>query len=77
MPRVATEGGIEFVVHAREQPFEPPHVHVFYGGIEVRIDLDRGQFMDDPPRGKAAAIMRAYRKHAVTIRDAWEKYHKR
>lgn len=77
MPRVATEGGIEFVVHAREQPFEPPHVHVFYGGMEVRIDLDRGQFMDDPPRGKAAAIMRAYRKHAVTIRDAWEKYHKR
>jgi hypothetical protein len=45
--------------------------------MEVRIDLDRGQFMDDPPRGKAAAIMRAYRKHAVTIRDAWEKYHKR
>lgn len=77
MPRVAKEGGIEFVVHLREQPFEPPHVHVFYGSIEVRIDLDRGQFIDEPPPGKAAAIMRAYRKHVVTIRDAWDKYHKR
>jgi hypothetical protein len=77
MPRVATEGGIEFVVHLREQSFEPPHVHVFYGGMEVRIDLDRGQFMDDPPPGKAAVILRAYRKHAVTIRNAWEQYPKR
>ncbi len=77
MPTVAREGGIEFVVYLKEQAFEPPHVHVFCGGSEVRIDLDRGQFMDDPPPGKATAIMRAYRKHVVTIREAWERYHRR
>lgn len=76
MPTVAREDGIEFVVRLKEQLFEPPHVHVFYGGTEVRIDLDRGQFMGNPPPGKAAVILKAYRKHAVKIRDAWEKYHK-
>jgi len=77
MPTVAQEGEFRFVIHTRELPFEPPHVHVRFGDGEVRIELDGGTFLDEPPRGKRRAILRAYSKHAGKIRRAWERIHKR
>lgn len=76
MPIVAEEGEFKFIVRTREYPFEPPHVHVRYAeGKDVRINLENGSLMDRPPRGKAGAIRRAYRKHAAVIREKWEEYH--
>ncbi len=77
MPTVAQEGEFEFIVHTREQRFEPPHVHVRFGGKEVRIELNSGTFMEDPPSGKRAAILKAYKKHAVRIRQVWDEIHRR
>lgn len=75
MPLVAEEGEFKFTVRTRgEHP--PPHVHVKCSdGSEVRINLNDGSFMDPAPKGKARAIKQAYRKHAVKIREAWDKYH--
>jgi len=39
MPTVVREDGYSFVIHTRELPFEPPHVHVRFGREEVRIEL--------------------------------------
>jgi len=75
MPVVAREGEFKFVIYVREQPYEPPHVHVQFGGEEVRIDLNSGDLMDEPPAGKRRAILEAYRKHARKIRKAWARYH--
>ncbi len=77
MPKVVTEGEFDFIINLRELPFEPPHVHVRFGGQEVRIELDAGTFMEQPPGGKGSKIIDAYRKHAAIIRENWDKYHKR
>jgi hypothetical protein len=75
VPTVAREGEFAFIVHTRELPFEPPHVHVRFGGEEVRIELVGGTFLDEPPEGKRRAIVDAYRKHAAAIRAAWDRIH--
>ncbi len=60
MPTVATEGQFRFVVYTRENDFEAPHVHVWVGNEDVcRIDLNSGEFMDQPPSGDYGAILRA------------------
>lgn len=39
---VARDGEFSFIIHTRELPFEPPHMHVSFGGDEVRIELGGG-----------------------------------
>jgi hypothetical protein len=75
MPTVARDGEFRFIVHTDELPFEPPHVHVRFGGQEVRIELDGGTFMEESPLGKYRAILKAYRRHAEEIRAAWARIH--
>ena len=78
MPTVATEGSFRFVIYPRELAFEPPHVHVWLGNENVcRIELNAGTYMDEPPPGRWREILGAYRKHAVTIRQEWDRIHKR
>lgn len=77
MPTVTRDGAFEFIIHTHELPFEPPHVHIRFGGEEVRIELDGGTFMEEPPQGKRRAILMAYRKHSVDIRARWTKIHRR
>ncbi len=77
MPVAAREGEFVFYVYAREHAFEPPHVHVRFGGHEVRIELNGGTFMEPPPPGKGRAILKAYRKHAAMIRAKWAELHAR
>lgn len=60
MPTVVQDGEFTFAVHTRERPFEPPHVHVRFGGEEVRIELGAGTFMDLPPSGSVGR----YGKHS-------------
>ena len=75
MPTVVREGEFSFIVHTREFPFEPPHVHVSFGGEEVRIELLGGTFMEDPPPGKRRAIVVVFRRHVATIWKAWDEIH--
>jgi hypothetical protein len=75
MPTVVRERGLEFIVHSRELPFEPPHVHVRFGKDEVRIELNGGSFMEEPPPGRRRAIMQAYARHAAKIRLVWAQLH--
>lgn len=77
MPTVAREKGIEFIVHTRELPFEPPHVHVRFGDDEVRIELNGGTFLEEPPPGKRRAIVQAYARHVGEIRLAWGRFHEK
>jgi hypothetical protein len=82
MPTVAREGEFAFVVHTREFPFEPSHVHVRLGdGTEVRIELAGGTFMRPDefkvPPGKRRAILEAYRRHAAEILKVWSEIHGR
>ncbi|MCH9035731.1 MAG: DUF4160 domain-containing protein [Chloroflexi bacterium] len=50
MPTVAIEGAFKFVVNTRENAFEPPHVHIWIGNEDTcRIDLNSGEFMENPP----------------------------
>ncbi len=78
MPTVVTEGQFRFVVNTRENDFEPPHVHIWAGNEDVcRIELNGGQFMDEPPPGNHRKIMEVYRKHAEAIRKAWDGVHGR
>ncbi len=80
MPTVAREGEIEFVVHTREFPFEPAHVHVrLTNGTDVRVELAGGTFMRPDefkvPAGKRRSILTAYRLHAGRILQAWSEIH--
>lgn len=73
LPTIAEDGEFRFVVYPNDHP--PPHVHVKFGGSEVRINLDSGTFMEEPPGGKRRALLEAYQRHAVAIRKAWDSYH--
>jgi hypothetical protein len=75
MPTVAREGGFSFLVHSRELPFEPPHVHVLFAEDEVRIELASGTFLEDPPPAKRRTILEAYRRHVEEIWACWEALH--
>ena len=75
MPTVVEEGEYKFIVHTHELPYEPPHVHVRFGGEEVRINLDSGLFMEPPPGGREGEIMNIYGKYAVKLRQEWDGIH--
>ena len=75
MPTIVRDGEFAFVIHTRELPFEPPHVHVRFGGDQVRIALGAGTFMDDPPPGKRRAMLEAFARHAGKIGRTWEEIH--
>lgn len=78
MPTVISEGRFQFKIYTRELEYEPPHVHVFIGREDAcRIDLDSGNFMDEPPPGEARAILRLYATHAAEIRRVWDDVHGR
>lgn len=76
-PRVAQEGEFTFIIHTRELPYEPPHVHVWCSEGEFRINLLTGDFLEEPPVGKRRKLLAAYARHATAIRQAWQEYQER
>ena len=78
MPTIAKEGQFRFVIYSRENEFEPPHVHIFIGREDVsRLELNGGQFMENPPRGNYREILKIYSKYAEVIRCEWDRIHRR
>lgn len=59
------QDGFEFVIHSNEPRFEPPHIHVFKAGEEVKIFLGSDDeapqivniWMKDKDAAKALAIV--------------------
>ena len=65
MPTEWRQDGFEFVIRTNEPRFEPPHVHVFKAGEEVKISLGGDDeapqivniWMKDKDAAKALAIV--------------------
>lgn len=68
------ERGIKFQVWPDDH--DPPHVHVYVDGEDIRINLETDEFIDKPPPGQHRAIKKAYRKHREDIRQLWRQYHR-
>jgi hypothetical protein len=78
MPTVATRGPLKFVVNTRQKSFEPPHVHVWISNEDLcRIELNGGEFMENPPPGMQRQIMKEYGPLAAAIRAEWDRIHGR
>lgn len=78
MPTVAAEAALRFVINTKENLFEPPHVHVWIANEDIcRIELNSATYMDEPPPGMWRDILAAYRRHAVAIREEWDRIHRR
>ena len=78
MPTVVMEGQFRFVINTRENAFEPPHVHIWVGNEDMcRIELNGGNYMDEPPPGTYRAIRQAYARHAEAIGNMWDRIHGR
>lgn len=74
-PGVLQDGRFSFVVHTRELPYEPPHVHVRFGDSEVRICLLDGSFLEEPPSRDRRALVGAFRRHYRALLETWERVH--
>lgn len=78
MPIVVTDGNLRFIINTRENLFETPHVHVYFGNQSIcRIRLLDGTFMEEPPSGTAKRIASAYLKHTDLIQERWDSIHGR
>ncbi len=78
MPTIIEEGKFRFVIYTRENDFEPPHVHVWIGNENVcRLELNSGQFMENPPPGNYGEIIEIYSRHTDVIRREWDRIHGR
>lgn len=78
MPTIAEVGQFRFVINTRENRFEPPHVHVWIGNDDIcRLELNGGQFMENPPPGNQREILGIYSKYAEVIRCEWDRIHRR
>lgn len=78
MPTIVEEGQFRFTIYTRENKFEPPHVHVWIGNDNVyRLELNGGQFMENPPPGNYREILKIYRRYADVIRCEWDRIHRR
>jgi len=78
MGTIVEEGQYKFVIYTREKDFEPPHVHVWIGNENVcRLELNGGQFMENPPSGNYREILSIYRRYGEVIRRGWDEIHGR
>lgn len=52
---------------------------IFWVGNEdvCRIELNSGNYMDEPPPGDYRAIRQAHARHAEAIRSTWDRIHGR
>ena len=50
MPNLLSIDGIDFIMYVRDHP--PPHVHVFYSGLEYVVILNTIEFFRNAPSPK-------------------------
>lgn len=76
MPTVLRVGAFEFSINAREKPFEPPHVHVWFADADAdaRINLITQAWLDPLPP-KAAEAQKIFARNRQQFVDAWNLFH--
>ena len=73
MPPSINEGQFRLMVHTgNEDP--PPHVHVGFGGKEVRINLYDLKPLDDVRFRVPGRLIQAVKKHRVRLMEWWEEF---
>ncbi|MFZ9733303.1 MAG: DUF4160 domain-containing protein [Schleiferiaceae bacterium] len=50
MPNLLSLDGIQFIMYTRDHP--PPHIHVFYSGLEYVVFLNTIEFLRNVPPPK-------------------------
>lgn len=83
MATILEEDGFEFVIHSNEPHFEPPHIHVFKAGEEVKIKLGDEKelpeiariWMRDKDAAKALAIVAGRQSFFLGAWKAWRIRH--
>jgi hypothetical protein len=75
MPTVLREGGFEFRIRTNDHT--PPHVHVFLGDTEAKIELSPVKIvrvfgMSKQDAKKAKELVEA---HQLELLAEWRKYH--
>ena len=50
MPNLFAVDGIQFIMYTRDHP--PPHIHVFYSGLEYVVLLNTIEFLRNAPSPK-------------------------
>lgn len=77
---VALECGVTLRVFPNDHP--PPHVHIelkSHPGSKLRVRLDTGEYMDDPPKGlntkKLKGFSAAIAESHPVLAAWWEEYH--
>jgi len=77
MPTVLREDGFEVMIYTDDH--EPPHVHVFYGGVMVIINLR--DFSARKAKNMKISDVRRARKivanHQEFLLGKWKEFHRR
>ncbi len=73
MSRIYDANGIVIYVYPGDH--EPPHVHLFCEGRQMKIDLLTGELISGAyPVGKKKAIMNAFKTSRVAGLEQWKEY---
>ena len=73
MPTIISEDGFQIRIYPADH--EPPHVHVFKGGTEVKISIKNQVNILNPKTMKASDIKKALeivQKHLSLLLAKWE-----
>lgn len=72
-------GGVTLCVYANDHP--PPHVHIkvrAHPNVDIRISLETGEYLDDPPRALASkklrGFQRAVRENHPLLASWWQRH---
>ncbi len=73
MSRIHDDNGIVLYVYPGHH--EPPHIHVFCDGRQLRIDLLTGELISGAyPAGKKKAILKAFDASRYAALRQWKEY---
>lgn len=72
MPTIAIFFGVTVQMYWRDHP--PPHIHVFYGGVEALIAIETGEIIAGVlPRGTARMLKTWISRRREALLANWER----
>lgn len=73
MPRIYGSNGI--IIYVYHNDHEPPHVHVFCDGEQIKIDLYTGNLISGAfPSGRKKSILKAFKDSQADGLLKWKEY---